>query len=227
MRRKIDNTIWEQIRTAFAAGVGLREIARKIANRWCAGVANSTVKAAILTLATGYSCLRWVLPSNVRSTMKKTSKRKPFFVILLSAGLLPICVVASDQRLDGVWVGAEKLSLAKRTDCPPPNYKTFLPAKIAVGQGGSLLAVVDGYGPGRYTNLHWSGDTLVFEIANKRKGELHLSPDGKTLIEKGSVRRTATITSGQRESALSGKAPQVTGFTACLDELTGTFHRER
>jgi hypothetical protein len=146
-----------------------------------------------------------------------------FFLIVSLAALLG---AQADQRLDGVWVGTEKLSLAKRTDCAKPERDT-LPAKIAVAQSGSLLAVVEGYGQGRYTNLHWSGDTLVFEIANKRKGELRLSADGKTLIEKGSVRRTATITSGQRGGALSGQQPQATGFTACLDEVTGTFHREK
>src|SRR6516225_505210 len=30
MRRKITNDIWEQIKTGYAAGVGLREIARKM-----------------------------------------------------------------------------------------------------------------------------------------------------------------------------------------------------
>ena len=30
MRRKITNDIWEQIKTAYAAGIGLREIARKM-----------------------------------------------------------------------------------------------------------------------------------------------------------------------------------------------------
>ncbi|SRR5216684_982711 len=159
--------------------------------------------------------------------MKKTSKRKLFFGILLSAGLLPVCIVQSGQQLDGIWIGTEKLSFAARTDCPkPPSHET-LPARIAVAQGGSLLAVVDGYGPGRYTDIHWSGDALVFQFANKRTGELRLSPDGKTLIEKGFARRTGTIVSGQREGALSGKRPQATGFTACMDELTGTFHRER
>jgi hypothetical protein len=159
--------------------------------------------------------------------MKKTSKGKLFLALLIGAGLLPLCAAHSDQRLDGTWVGTEKLPLAARTDCPKPSHET-LPAKIAVAQGGSLLAVIDGYGPvGRYTDIHWSGDALVFQIANKRRGELRLSPDGKTLSEKGFVRRTATIVSGQREGALSGQAPQATGFTACVDELTGTFHRER
>src|SRR6202011_3920925 len=83
------------------------------------------------------------------------------------------------------------------------------------------------------------GDTLVFEIANKRQGELRLSPDGKTLIEKGDVRRTFSIGgyfSGVggvsidrgRHGAHSGQAPpQMTGFTACVGELTGTFTREK
>jgi uncharacterized protein YjcR len=30
MRRKITNETWEQIKTAYAAGIGLREIARKM-----------------------------------------------------------------------------------------------------------------------------------------------------------------------------------------------------
>jgi len=152
-------------------------------------------------------------------------KPASFLTFALSAALLSIANAGSNQRLDGIWVGNEKVSLATRTDCPPPNYEKTLPAKIAVAQGGSLLAVVDGYEPGRYSNLQWSGDTLVFEIANKRKGELHLSADGKTLIEKGSIRRTTTVRSGQREGGFSGKAPQITGMTACLDEITGTFHR--
>jgi len=158
--------------------------------------------------------------------MKNPSEKKLFRSVLLIVSLLPLCALGSDQRLDGIWVGTEKLSLAKRTDCPKPDHET-LPAQIAVAQGGSLLAVVEGYGPGRYTSIHWSGDILVFELPNKRRGELHLSSDGKTLVEKGSVRRTATITSGQRGGALSGQAPKVTGFTPCMDELSGTFHREK
>ena len=168
----------------------------------------------------------------------KPPRKKPFLGVLLTAGLLPLCAAYSDQHLDGIWLGTEKLSLAKRSDCPVPDHQT-LPAKIAVAQSGSLLAVVDGYGQGRYTSIHWSGDTLVFEIANKRQGELRLSPDGKTLIEKGYVRRTFSIGgyfSGVggvsidrgRHGAHSGQAPQqMTGFTACVDEVTGTFHREK
>ena len=124
--------------------------------------------------------------------MKKTSKGKLFVALLIGAGLLPLCASGSDQRLDGVWVGTEKLSLANRADCPKPDHEA-LPAKIAIAQGGTLLGVVDGFGQGRYTNLHWSGNTLVFELPNKRRGELHLSPDGMTLIEKGSVRRTVSV----------------------------------
>ena len=150
----------------------------------------------------------------------------PTAIIIVLLLIAPLYAAQPDQRLDGIWVGTEKLSLDKRTDCGKPEHET-LSAKIAVAQGGSLLAVVNGFAPGRYTNLHWSGDALVFEIANKRRGELRLSSDGKTLIEKGSVRRSITITSGQRGGALSGQPPQATGFTACMDEVAGTFHREK
>jgi len=109
--------------------------------------------------------------------MKNTLKIRLLFVLLVGAALLAAFAAQPDQRFDGIWVGTEKLSvISPRTDCPKPEHES-LPAKIAVAQGGSLLAIVDGYGPGRYTNLHWSGDTLVFEISNKRKGKLRLSPD--------------------------------------------------
>jgi hypothetical protein len=123
--------------------------------------------------------------------MNKTSRRK----LIFSAFVLVLAVPAarSGQQLDGVWVGTEKLTLSTRTDCPKPNYQQSMSAKIIVAQGGSLLAVANGYAPGRYVNLHWSGDTLIFEFSNRRKGELRLSSDGKTLIEKGNLRRTTAV----------------------------------
>jgi hypothetical protein len=87
------------------------------------------------------------------------------------------------------------------------------------------FAVVKGYGPGRYTNVQKSFGTLVFEVPNTRRGVLTISADGKTLTEKGFIRRTTTVTSNQRGGALSGQQPQVSGKTACLDEITGVFHR--
>ena len=41
MRRRITNDIWEQVKTAFASGIGLREIARHmnaVVNIACLGV---------------------------------------------------------------------------------------------------------------------------------------------------------------------------------------------
>ena len=91
----------------------------------------------------------------------------------------------------------------------------------------ALFAVVDGCGPGRYTNIQKSFGTLIFEVPNTRRGVLTISADGKTLTEKGFIRRTTTVTSGQRGGALSGEPPQVAGKTACLDEVTGIFHRQK
>jgi hypothetical protein len=77
------------------------------------------------------------------------------------------------------------------------------------------------------------------KLQTRGKESCRLSPDGKTLIEKGYVRRTFSIGgyfSGVggvsidrgRHGAHSGQAPpQMTGFTACVDEVTGTFHREK
>lgn len=163
---------------------------------------------------------------------------------ILTATLTTVCLMSlfgaqPDQGFDGIWVGTEKLTLDKRTDCPKPEHET-LPARIAIAQGGTLVAVVNGYGPGRYAKPQGSSGTLVFEIANRRRGELRLSADGKTLVEKGYVRRTisiggyfngpggASVGGGARQGALSGQAPpQMTGMTACLDQVTGAFHREK
>jgi hypothetical protein len=157
--------------------------------------------------------------------VKQHPKTKLFIASLAAIGLLPALNTRGDDRMDGTWVGTEKVSLATRADCPKPNYPTTLPAKIVIA--GSLFGVVDGYGPGRYTNVQKSSSTLVFEIPNTRRGMLTLSADGNTLTEKGFIRRTTTVTSGQRGGALSGQPPQIAGKTACLDEITGIFHRQK
>jgi hypothetical protein len=42
--------------------------------------------------------------------------------LILKGLLLSCCAFGADQRLDGIWVGAEKLSLTNRTDCPIPDH---------------------------------------------------------------------------------------------------------
>ena len=157
--------------------------------------------------------------------MRQHLKTTLFVTLLAAAGLLLALTARADDRLDGSWVGTEKVSLATRTDCPKPNYGTTLPARIIIA--GSLFAVVDGYGPGRYTNVQKSFGTLIFEVPNTRRGVLTISADGNTLTEKGFIRRTTTVASNQRGGALSGQPPQVAGKTACLDEITGVFHRQK
>jgi hypothetical protein len=155
--------------------------------------------------------------------MMQHRKTRLFVVLLATATLIPALTARADDRLDGAWEGTEKVSLATRSDCPKPNYPTTLPANIIIA--GSMFAVIKGYGPGRYTNVQKSFGTLVFEVPNTRRGVLTISADGKTLTEKGFIRRTTTVTSNQRGGALSGQPPQVAGKTACLDEITGVFHR--
>jgi hypothetical protein len=147
----------------------------------------------------------------------------PSILLIGTLILLSVTTARADDRLDGTWEGTEKVSLANRTDCPKPNYAPTLPAKLIIA--GSLFAVVDGYGPGRYTGVQKSFGTLTFEVPNTRRGVLTISADGKTLTEKGFIRRTTTVTSGQRGGATSGQPPQVSGKTACLDDITGIFHR--
>src|ERR1044072_1931471 len=173
--------------------------------------------------------------------MNNTFKRK--LILSVFAVVVGASVARPGQQLDGVWVGTEKLPTSSQATRPKQSSQLSMPAKIIVAQGGSLLAVANGYGPGRYVNLHWSGNTLIFEVANMRKGELRLSSDGKTLSETGYLRRT--IDFGMRMGgtgnvlmdnsgpvgAVNGlhgsKATHVAVPTPCVDELAGLFHRER
>ena len=75
--------------------------------------------------------------------MRQHLKTTLFVLLLVAVALLLPLTARADDRLDGTWVGTEKVSLATRSDCPKPNYATTLPARIIIA--GSLFAVVDGY----------------------------------------------------------------------------------
>lgn len=137
---------------------------------------------------------------------------------------------AADNRFDGVWVGTEAVM---RQDfhgfqhSDPYAHKTS--AKIVIAQGGTLLGVLEGYGPGRYNDVKRVGDTIVFH-AGVRTSQLSLSPDGQTLVEKGRVPASIVIGVGQREGALSGheksfQSHDIPGLAKSTAEVTGTFHR--
>ena len=153
-------------------------------------------------------------------------KTKALFIVLLSGlGYATASAAAPDSRFDGIWVGTETMmgqemhgALRSKT------YARNTPAKIAIAQSGTLVGVVEGYGQGRYNEVRRVGDTLIFQ-AGSRKGQLSLSTDGSTLIEKGIVPRTSILNYGVREGATSGRTRtiQLSG----VSEITGTFHRAK
>jgi hypothetical protein len=157
---------------------------------------------------------------------------KLFFILSIAALVSFVSAApATDSRFDGIWVGTETVVEQEfhgtaRGDKSPHNTS----AKIVIAQGGTLLGVLEGYGPGRYNDVKRVGNTIVFHAGN-RAGQLSLSPDGQTLVEKGRVPGYVIIGGSSREGALSGHR---TNFQASHDlpglgtaEVSGTFHRQK
>ncbi|PYK31972.1 MAG: hypothetical protein DME57_01765 [Verrucomicrobia bacterium] len=126
-------------------------------------------------------------------------------VTLTLVAWLHSSALANDNRFDGVWVGTESVT---RQDyhgfqhSDPYEHKTA--AKIVIAQDGALLGVLEGYGPGRYTDVKRVGNTIVFHAGN-RTGQLSLSPDGQTLVEKGVVPGSVIMGVSQRQGASSAE----------------------
>ena len=156
----------------------------------------------------------------------------PLIVSTAAVALLHSSALAADNRFDGIWVGTETVieqefhGTLKGEKSPHTTS-----SKIVIAQGGTLLGVLEGYGPGRYNDVKRVGNTIAFRAGN-RTGQLSLSPDGQTLVEKGSVPGFIIFGVGSREGALSGHRstfdsidiPQSAKTAA---EVTGTFHRQK
>src|SRR6476659_1622670 len=103
---------------------------------------------------------------------------------IAAVAFLRSAVLAADNRFDGIWVGTETVMGREfRGAQHSESYGRNTPAEIAIAQGGTLLAVVEGYGKGRYLDLRHAGNTITFH-AGQRVGQLTLSSDGQTLSEK-------------------------------------------
>ncbi|HYR22140.1 MAG TPA: hypothetical protein VEP30_04325 [Chthoniobacterales bacterium] len=160
--------------------------------------------------------------------MKRKSISMSLFVGLVYATL----AAAPDNRFDGIWVGTETVMGQEfhgtlKGDKSPRSTS----AKIVIAQGGSLLGVLEGYGTGRYNDVKRVGNTIVFHAGN-RTGQLSLSPDGQTLVEKGSVPGFIIIGADSREGALSGhqtrfQSHDIPALAKSNAEVTGTFHRAK
>src|SRR5436305_386231 len=108
-------------------------------------------------------------------------------VPITAVALLHSIALAADNRFDGVWVGTESVMAREFhgfQHSEPFEYKRS--AKIVIAQGGILVGVVEGYGTGRYNDVKRVGNMIVFQ-AGTRMGQLNLSPDGQTLVERGRV----------------------------------------
>ncbi len=156
----------------------------------------------------------------------------PLIASIAAVALLRSTTLAAENRFDGIWVGTETVMMQEfhgtlRGEKSPRNT----PAKIVIAQGGTVLGVLEGYGPGRYNDVKLVGNTIVFQ-AGIRTGQLSLSADGRTLMERGTVPGSILLGVGARHGALSGHEtksqeldiPQSAKSAAAV---TGTFHREK
>ena len=148
--------------------------------------------------------------------------------------LLSIAFVAMgaqpDRHFDGVWEGTETVmkvegrAFSGKSDPYAENRK----AKIIITANGTLLAIVDGFCPGRYPEVSHSGNTLVFHARNQERSwgsELTLSADGNTLTEKGGIPASIQMFAGGRQDAFSPKGPVFYGGGNA--KITGVFHRQK
>lgn len=148
------------------------------------------------------------------------------FVLIASiaaVALLRSTALAADNRFDGIWVGTEgMMGYEFHGQLKSKPYARNIPAKIVIAEGGTLLGILEGYGPGRYNDVRPVGNSIVFRAGN-RIGQLTLSADGQTLSEKGVAPGVLIMNYGQREGALTGHAR--TTPVKGTAEVTGTFRR--
>ncbi|HLW34833.1 MAG TPA: hypothetical protein VKS98_04160 [Chthoniobacterales bacterium] len=155
-----------------------------------------------------------------------------FITSIAAFGLLGSTAVAGDNRFDGIWVGTESVMMQEFHGFQRSEpFAQKRPAKIVIAQGGTLLGVLEGYGPGRYNDVKRVGNMIVFQ-AGVRLGQLSLSADGQTMVEKGRVQGSLIMGGGQREGALSGhqqnyQSHDIPGLAKSTTEVTGTFRRQK
>jgi hypothetical protein len=156
-------------------------------------------------------------------------------VSITSVALLCSTALAVDNPFDGVWVGTESVMWQDSRDgTHSESYEHKTPAKIVIAQGGTLLGVLEGYCTGRYNDVKRVGNTIVFHAGN-RTGELSLSADGQTLLEKGRVPGELVFGVGARQGALSGHQRSIQSawqvdipaLAKSTQKVTGTFHRQK
>jgi hypothetical protein len=155
----------------------------------------------------------------------------PLIVSIAAFALLRSTALSADTRFDGIWVGTENVNGQEFRGGSRVSAAVEKSAKIAIAQGGTLLAIVEGYGPGRYMDIQHTKNTIIFR-AGQRVGQLSLSADGQTLFEKGVIPGFILMNIYQREGALSGhqrtlQSHDIPGLEKSTAGVTGTFHRQR
>jgi len=136
-----------------------------------------------------------------------------FTAALVSIGLSATCFAqAPNSRFDGIWVGTETVTLQQSRWDRKASRSTN--TTIAIAQGGTLIGIIGGFCPGRFNRVRRNGDAINFE-AGHCKLSVSLSPDGKTLIEKGSDSEVAS------RDEVTNSAVDYHNF-----QISGTFHRQ-
>src|SRR5439155_21896653 len=87
----------------------------------------------------------------------------PLIVSIAAVALLHSSALAADNRFDGIWVGTETVIEQEfhgtlKVEKSPHTTS----AKIVIAQGGTLLVVIEGYGPGRYKEGQRFGKMIAY-----------------------------------------------------------------
>jgi len=156
----------------------------------------------------------------------------PLIVSIAAVALVRSTALATDNRFDGTWVGTEAvMGQEVHGFLRSKEFAHNTPAKIVIAQGGTLLGVIEGYGPGRYNDVRRVGNVIVFRAGN-RTGQLSLSPDGQTLVEKGRVPSFFIVGYAGHQGALTGhqrviQSDEILPSRKSTTEVTGSFHRQK
>jgi len=143
-------------------------------------------------------------------------------LLLLSVALLSTYTARAqpDSRFDGIWVGTETLT---PTSTVRPDQQKSIPrphkTTIAIANGATILGIVGGVCSGRYQQVRRAGNSLTCGA-----GDCHitvtLSPDGKTLTERGNCQYATMY-------ALRIPTGNWWPVTWASLQISGTFQRSR
>jgi hypothetical protein len=139
------------------------------------------------------------------------------FSAAIFLGLSATCILhaQTNSRFDGTWIGNETVRKVPVSYDEKPSPPRSIKTTIIIQQGGTLVGVIGGLCPGRFSEVEVKGKTLNLK-AGDCSISLNLSPDSKTLTEHGMAQHYSTGVTGMTMSP----------YLAYRYQIAGTFRRQ-